>query len=260
MRKNKFLLGVTVLVYFFIFAPLVMIALTSFTTESYISFPPVGFSLKWYWKVFETKSFMDSFQLSIVVSTAATVLALLVGIPGAYALSRYHFRGKQFIKDLFFSPNMVPQVVVGFSLFVFIIVALRLNVRIALLVGLAVSVVTYAFRIVGASIDSLDFAIEEAGMSLGATRATVFFRVVLPNISSGIVSAFLLAFINAFNNVPLTIFLSGPGVVTLPVAMMNYIEYNYDPTVSALSVLMMLMSVLIMVVSEKLVRAGSRIG
>ncbi len=260
MRKNKFLLCVTILVYFFIFAPLVMIALTSFTTESYISFPPVGFSLKWDAKVFETKSFMDSFQLSVAVSTAATALALLVGIPGAYALSRYQFRGKQFIKDLFFSPNMVPQVVVGFSLFVFIIVFLRLNVRIALLVGLAVSVVTYAFRIVGASIDSLDFAIEEAGMSLGAPRATVFFRIVLPNISSGIVSAFLLAFINAFNNVPLTIFLSGPGVVTLPVAMMNYIEYNYDPTVSALSVLMMLMSVVIMVVSEKLVRAGSRIG
>lgn len=260
MKKGKFLLCVTALVYFFIFAPLVMIALTSFTTESYISFPPVGFSLKWYLKVFETKSFMDSFQLSVAVSTAATVLALLVGIPGAYALSRYNFRGKQFIKDLFFSPNMVPQVVVGFSLFVFIIVSLRLNVRIALLVGLAVSVITYAFRIVGASIDSLDFAIEEAGMSLGATRTTVFFRIVLPNISSGIVSAFLLAFINAFNNVPLTIFLSGPGVITLPVAMMNYIEYNYDPTVSALSVLMMLMSVVIMVVSEKLVRAGSRVG
>lgn len=260
MKKGKFLICATVLVYFFIFAPLVMIALTSFTTESYISFPPVGFSLKWYLKVFETKSFMDSFQLSVAVSTAATVLALLVGIPGAYALSRYNFRGKQFIKDLFFSPNMVPQVVVGFSLFVFIIVSLRLNVRIALLVGLAVSVITYAFRIVGASIDSLDFAIEEAGMSLGATRTTVFFRIVLPNISSGIVSAFLLAFINAFNNVPLTIFLSGPGVITLPVAMMNYIEYNYDPTVSALSVLMMLMSVVIMVVSEKLVRAGSRIG
>ena len=70
MRKNKFLLCVTILVYFFIFAPLVMIALTSFTTESYISFPPVGFSLKWYAKVFETKSFMDSLYYSVVVIRA----------------------------------------------------------------------------------------------------------------------------------------------------------------------------------------------
>ena len=115
---------------------------------------------------------------------------------------------------------------------------------------------TYAFRIVGASIESLDYAIEEAGMSLGASRLTVFFKIVLPNISSGIVSAFLLAFINAFNNVPLTIFLSGPGVTTLPVAMMSYIEYNYDPTVSALSVLLMIMSFAIMLVTEKLVKVG----
>mgnify|MGYP003377576642 CR=1 FL=1 len=91
-----------------------------------------------------------------------------MGIPGAYALSRYNFKGKKLIKDLFFSPNMVPQVVCGFALFTFIIVRLRLSVRVALLVGLAISVVTYAFRIVGASIESLDYAIEEAGMSLAA--------------------------------------------------------------------------------------------
>ena len=255
-RKNYFLLFMVVLVYFFIFAPLILIALTSFTTESYIGFPPVGFSLKWYENVFSNQTFIDAFKLSFLISTAATVIALLVGIPGAYALSRYNFKGKKLIKDLFFSPNMVPQVVCGFALFTFIIVRLRLSVRVALLVGLAISVVTYAFRIVGASIESLDYAIEEAGMSLGASRLTVFFKIVLPNISSGIVSAFLLAFINAFNTVPLTIFLSGPGVTTLPVAMMSYIEYNYDPTVSALSVLLMIMSFAIMLVTEKLVKVG----
>ncbi len=255
-RKNTFLIFMVGLVYFFIFAPLVLIALTSFTTESYIAFPPVGFTLDWYSKVFANKTFISSFKLSFTISLAATSIALLVGVPGAYALSRNSFRGKKFIKDLFFSPNLVPQVVLGFALFTFIIVRLRLNVQAALLLGLAISVVTYAFRIVGASIESLAYASEEAAMSLGANRLTVFFRIVLPNISSGIVSAFLLAFINAFNNVPLTIFLSGPGVVTLPVAMMSYIEYNYDPTVSALSVLLMLMSLVIMLVSEKLVKSG----
>ncbi len=168
----------------------------------------------------------------------------------------FNFKGKRIIKDLFFSPNMVPQVVLGFALFSYVIVLLGLNVRIALLLGLTVSIITYTFRIIGASIDGLDYAIEEAGMSLGASRITVFFKIVLPNISAGIVSAFLLAFINAFNNVPLTVFLSGPGVVTLPISMMNYIEYNYDPTVSALSVLLMLMSVVIMFATEKIVRAG----
>lgn len=128
-RKNYFLLFMVVLVYFFIFAPLILIALTSFTTESYISFPAVGFSLKWYENVFSNQTFIDAFQLSFLISTAATVIALLVGIPGAYALSRYNFKGKKLIKDLFFSPNMVPQVVCGLPCFTFIIVRLRLSVR-----------------------------------------------------------------------------------------------------------------------------------
>ncbi len=256
MKKSKFQLLMVILVYFFIFAPLLLIAMTSFTEESYISFPPHGFSLRWYEKVFSTKSFLESFKLSFTISIGATLIALLVGIPGAYAVSRFQFKGKRLIKDLFFSPNLIPQVVVGFALFTFIIVRLRLNVTVALLTGLTVSVVTYAFRTVGAGIDRFDYAIEEAAMSLGANRVTVFFKIVLPNISSAILSAFLLAFINAFNNVPLTIFLSAPGMVTLPVAMMNYIEYNYDPTVSALSVLLMIMSLLIMLISEKIVRGG----
>lgn len=255
-KKYKVLLFITILVYFFLLAPLAMVAATSFTTESYISFPPKGFTLMWYQKVFQNESFGESFKLSLAISFSATFIALLVGVPGTYALNRLNFKGKKLIKDLFLSPNLIPNIVTGFALFVFIIVQLQLNVKVALLVGLAVSVMTYSFRIVGASLERLDYAIEEAAMSLGANRFRVFLRIVLPNISSGIISAFLLAFISAFNNVPLTVFLSGPGVVTLPVAMMSYIEYYYDPTVSALSVLLMFVSLSIMLVSEKIVKAG----
>ena len=73
-------------------------------------------------------------------------------------------------------------------------------------------------------------------MSLGCKKSQTFFKVVLPNITSGVMAAFMLAFINSFNNVPVSMFLTGPGVSTLPITMMNYVEYNYDPTVSALSV------------------------
>lgn len=255
-KKHKFLLIITLAVYFFLLAPLAMVAATSFTTDSYISFPPKGFTVMWYRKVFENESFGDAFKLSLTISLAATFISLLVGIPGTYALNRLNFKGKKLIKDIFLSPNLIPNIVTGFALFVFIIVQLQLNVRVALLVGLAVSVMTFSFRIVGASLEHLDYSIEEAAVSLGANRFIVFMRIVLPNISSGIISAFLLAFISAFNNVPLTVFLSGPGVVTLPVAMMSYIEYYYDPTVSALSVLLMSMSMIIMLISEKIVKAG----
>lgn len=251
-RKHPFLAVVTLLVYLFIFAPLVIVVLTSFNAGEYVAFPPEGFSLKWYKAVFENAGFMESFALSMKVSVLATLLSLLVGVPGAYAVSRNNFPGKRFIKDLFFAPNFVPAVVLGFSLYILVVVQLRQRIEVALLASLAVSVITYTFRMVGTGIDKFDYSIEEAALSLGATRLTVFFKVVLPNISSSIMSAFLMAFISAFNNVALTRFLTGPGVVTLPVNMMSYLEFHYDPSISALSVLLMFMSLAVIILSEKL--------
>lgn len=251
-RKHVFLAVFTLLVYLFIFAPLVIVVMTSFNAGEYVAFPPKGFSLKWYLAVFQNSSFMESFVLSLKVSTLATFLSLLVGVPGAYAVSRNQFPGKRIVKDLFFAPNFVPAVVLGFALYILVVVQLRQSIELALLAGLAVSVITYTFRMVGTGIDKFDYSIEEAAMSLGATRSLVFFRIVLPNISSSIISAFLMAFISAFNNVALTRFLTGPGVVTLPINMMAYLEFHYDPSISALSVLLMFMSLIIIFVSEKI--------
>ena len=250
-QKHTFLALFTLLVYLFIFAPLVIVVMTSFNAGEYVAFPPEGFSLRWYLSVFRNESFMESFALSIKVSLLSTVLSLLVGVPGAYAVSRSQFRGKRLIKDLFFAPNFVPAVVLGFALYIMVVVQLRQKIEFALLVGLAVSVITYTFRMVGTGIDKFDYSIEEAAMSLGATRTRVFFTILLPNISSSMISAFLMAFISAFNNVALTRFLTGPGVVTLPINMMSYLEFHYDPSISALSVLLMFMSLIIIFVSEK---------
>lgn len=243
---------ITLLVYLFIFAPLVIVVMTSFNAGEYVAFPPQGFSLKWYAAVFQNESFMDSFVLSMKISILATLLSLVVGVPGAYAVSRSQFPGRRFVKDLFFAPNFVPAVVLGFALYILVVVQLRLSIELALLAGLAVSVITYTFRMVGTGIDKFDYAIEEAAMSLGAGRVTVFFQVLLPNITSSIMGAFLMAFISAFNNVALTRFLTGPGVVTLPINMMSYLEFHYDPSIAALSVLLMFMSLIIIFLSEKI--------
>lgn len=109
----------------------------------------------------------------------------------------------------------------------------------------------YIIRVVGSSLEQFDFSIEEAAWSLGCNKVQAFFKVVLPNITSGISAAFMLAFINSFNNIPVSMFLKGPGISTLPTTLMNYIEYNYDPTVSAVSVLLMLATIVIMFIVEK---------
>ncbi|MEG0307495.1 MAG: ABC transporter permease [Clostridium sp.] len=251
MKKNKTLTLFVFLVYIFLFAPLIIIALTSIGTESYIAFPPKGFSLQWFANIFKSKSFMDTMGTSFFISIVATFTALLIGMPAAYGLSRMNFKGKGVIKNFFFSPLIIPGIVVGFSLFQFLIVKLQLSIYISLFIGHTLVIIPYIIRVVGSSLEVFDYSIEEASMSLGCTKFKTFFMVVMPNITSGIIAAFMLAFINSFNNVPVSIFLTGPGVSTLPITMMSYVEYNYDPTVSALSVLLMLITVGIMFIVEK---------
>lgn len=251
MKKNKVLTVFVILTYIFLFAPLIIIAMTSIGTENYIAFPPKGFSLKWFITVFESQSFIKSMGTSFVISGIATLAALIIGMPAAYGLSRFNFKGKALVKSFFFSPLIVPGIVVGFSLFQFLLVKLNLSVYMSLFIGHTLVIVPYIIRVIGSSLEVFDYSIEEAAMSLGCKKSLTFFKVVLPNITSGVMAAFMLAFINSFNNVPVSMFLTGPGVSTLPATMMNYVEYNYDPTVSALSVLLMLLTIGIMFVVEK---------
>lgn len=251
MRKNKVLFIFSLLVFAFLFIPLLIIVVTAFGEAATITFPIKGFSFKWFANVFQSDAFMDSLVLSGKLALYATLVALLVGIPAAYAISRFQFKGKKLLKSFFLSPTIVPGVVVGYSIFQFVVLKLQMPVFQGLLLGHFLVVLPYIIRVVGSSLEQFDFSIEEAAWSLGCDKVRAFFKVVLPNITSGISAAFMLAFINSFNNIPVSMFLKGPGISTLPTTLMNYIEYNYDPTVSAVSVLLMLATIVIMFVVEK---------
>ena len=251
MRKNKLLTAFALLVFVFMIAPLIIITVTAFGEGSAITFPIKSFSVKWFVNVFALKSFRISFLTSLEIALLATLIALLVGIPAAYALARSGMKGKGFLKSVFLSPTIVPGIVIGFVLYQFLVLALRIPVFVGLLAGHFMVTLPYVIRVVGSSLDQFDFSVEEAAWSLGCTKTGAFFRVVLPNITSGISAAFMLAFINSFNNIPVSMFLSGPGVSTFPATLMNYIEYNYDPTVSAVSVILMAVTVLLMVIVDK---------
>jgi putative spermidine/putrescine transport system permease protein len=194
---------------------------------------------------------LESFKLSLIVGLLATILALLVGVPASYALARYTVKGKNLIKSFFLSPTVIPGIVVGYTLFQFIVVALGLPVFQGLLIGHFLISLPYIIRVVGSSMDQLDYSIEEVAWTLGCTRFRAFMQIVLPNVSSGIFAAFMLAFVNSFNNVPVSMFLSGPGVTMLPTSLLSYMEYNYDPTVSAISVMLMLLTIGLMYLIEK---------
>lgn len=251
MKKNRWLTVYAAIVFAFLMIPLLIITVTAFGGGSAITFPIDSFSVKWFVNVFMIKSFRSSFLTSIEVALLATMIALLVGIPAAYALARSGMKGRGILKSVFLSPTIVPGIVIGFILYQFLILTFRLPVLISLLAGHFMVTLPYVIRVVGSAMEQFDFSIEEAAWSLGCEKRKAFFRVVLPNVTSGISSAFMLAFINSFNNIPVSMFLTGPGVSTFPATLMNYIEYNYDPTVSAVSVLLMAATVIIMVIVDK---------
>ena len=251
MRKNKWLMMLAIVVFLFLFLPLIIIVVTSFGTEAIITFPIKGFTIDWYIMALTSKAFMSSLQLSLIIGVVATLIALIVGIPSAYVLSRDRFKGKKFLNAFFLSPTLIPGIVVGYSIFQMIVVNLRLPIIPGLIIGHFLISVPYVIRVVGSSMEQVDVSIEEAAWALGCTKKRAFVTVLLPNIASGIFAAFMLAFVNSFNNVPVSMFLSGPGVTMLPTTLLSYMEFNYDPSVSALSVILMFVTIGVMIVIEK---------
>ena len=250
-RKSRALSIFASLVYFFILAPLVIIVATSFGPDKALAFPPQGFSLKWMAKIFTVDMFRKTFLISMQISIIGTIMALIMGIPAAYALSRYDFKGKNFLNGIFLSPVLIPGIVLGFSLLKYLVIFSKLPVYSSLLIGHTIITMPYIIRVISSSLSSFDYSIEEASVSLGANKIKTFFMIVLPNIRSGVIAAFILAFINSFNNVPISVFLTGPGVSTLPIQMLIHVEYNFDPTIAALSVVLMAMTAILMFIIEK---------
>jgi putative spermidine/putrescine transport system permease protein len=235
----------------FLIGPFLIIIFAGLSAGSSLSFPPDGLSLKWYLAVFEVESFRKSFVLSMFLAIGGTLTALLLGVPAAYALSRYKLPFGETIKMIVAAPIIVPGIIVGLALLRYLVVPLDFTVTMALFLAHTALVLPYAVRVVGASLQNLRSDMEEAAVLLGCSRLGAFRRVVLPNIQGGILAAFILGFVTSFNQVPVSLFLSGPGVRTLPIDMLAYMEITYDPSVAALSALLAFLSIGIVLIAER---------
>ncbi|RVV97708.1 ABC transporter permease [Mesobaculum littorinae] len=236
----------------FLIGPFVIICFAGLSAGESLAFPPEGLSLRWVIRVFEIESFRSSFALSLALGIGATLFALILGIPAAYALARYDVPGGEAIRNVLTAPIIVPGIIVGLALLRHLVIPSGLGVRLALFLAHSALLIPYAVRVVSASLENLRPDIEEAAILLGTSRIGAFLRVTLPNIRNGIMAAFIIGFITSFNEVPASLFLTGPGVATLPVDMLLYMEFNFDPSIAALSGLLALMSLTVVLVAERL--------
>ena len=250
-RIHPLLILFTVLVYIFLAGPLIIVFGASVSDTTYLTFPPQGFSLRWFENIFEISAFRRTIVTSLELAFLATGLALLVGIPAAYALNRYRIQLPTWLSTVFVLPILVPEIVFGFSLLKSVAVGASAPIFVALLIGHTLIVLPYCVRVISASLASFDFSIEEAAISLGSPPVKTFFTIVLPNVRSGVIAAFILAFITSINDVSTSLFLTGPGVSTLPIQILAHVEQFFDPTIASVSVLLMLLTIAVMAIVER---------
>ncbi|QTD45693.1 ABC transporter permease [Ottowia testudinis] len=236
-RNGPFALAFNALVVLFMLAPMVIVCIVAFTPESTLTIPTRDFSLRWFRAVFAHPNFMTSFWNSVWLALASASIATAVSVPAAIALTRYDFRARGFLNALFLSPLLVPHLVLGVAL-------LRMFTLIGgtgsfgwLVLAHSLVVTPYALRLVVAALVGFDRSAEHAAQSLGARPATVFTRITLPMILPGVSGGWLLAFINSFDEVTMSIFVTSPATVTLPVRMYMYATESIDPLMAAVSAL-----------------------
>lgn len=230
--------------------PLVVIISVSFTETAYLRFPPEGFSLEWYRVFLRDPSYIGSIWLSAYLALSATAGALVLGVPAALVISRVEFPGRGAVAAFFLSPLVLPVIVIGAAILQLASALGFARTFWAMLAGHIVIVLPYIVRTTLASLTGMRKAFEEAAQDLGARPMTVFYQVTLPQIKPGIVARSIFAMIISWINVELSIFNTTAHLLPLPVKLFNYIQYNVDPSIAAVSAATIYVAIVVVVVMD----------
>ncbi len=244
----------------YLLTPLIFVTWLAFFRQEIPSFPPEGYSLHWFAAIFDEPKFVSGFTLSFQVGALATAIGLLLGVPAALCVTRFQFKMRAPLASLLLLPLIVPGVVLGTAMYVFHVnLENTLDVDVlgtfyALVAGHVVIVMPWVVRLVTTSLAGVDRTTEEAAQNLGATAWVTFWRITLPAIRPGIVAGALFGFVTSFGNLELSLFLVAPGHTTLPIVILQYLEWKIDPTIAAVSVVQILLIAIAMLITDRYVK------
>ncbi|MGE0811879.1 MAG: ABC transporter permease [Vicinamibacterales bacterium] len=232
-----FALLVTAL-YLFLLAPIVVVVPLSFSGDTYLAFPPESWSLRWYGAMFQHEGLAGAFRVSLGLAALVTTLALACGLPAAYALARGTFPGRDVLLAVFTAPLLLPSVILGLALLLTFSGWGLLGTYPGVALAHLVLCTPYVVRIMATALTTLPPGVEEAAASLGAAPFTVFRRVTAPLVAPAVVASAALSFLISFDEVVVSLFVTGPRLTTLPVEIFNYVDTRTDPLVAAVSVVL----------------------
>jgi putative spermidine/putrescine transport system permease protein len=252
-RGSRIVLGVVVTaIYVFLLAPVAIIVFSSFNPTEANTFPPTGFSFRWYAKFVESERFVSSFRFSLWLAIVAAVAATMIGFVTAYGLVRCWQRGRGVVQSLTMLPMMVPHLLISISLLLALMVVPVPELAV-LIVGHVLICLPFVIACIVASLEGIDPQLELAALTLGASRPRALWEVVVPLVAPGLLSALLFAFMVSFGDVYIALFLSGPGRTTLPIEIFAYMQWESTPVVAAITTIQILLIIGLGLVIERLV-------
>lgn len=250
----KWLGAYVALVLLFLHLPLLILMAFSFNASRF-SVEWTGFTLAWFRGLADRPDILSGLRNSLVVGLASTVISTALGTALALALARHRFRGRRATESLLYLPLVTPEIVVGISLLIlFSAVGARLGIATIVIAHVAFSI-SFVTVVVRARLAGMDSQLEEAAMTLGAGPWRSFRRVTLPLIMPGVVAGALLAFTLSFDDYVITSFVAGSGSSTLPVVIYGMVRRNIDPTVNAVSTVVLVVTTILIYLSDRYARA-----
>ncbi|MFM1653633.1 ABC transporter permease [Brevibacillus sp. B_LB10_24] len=228
---------------FLMISPILVMMPLSFSSEVAFHFPPPDYSLKWYQKFLDNSTWVESLGRSLLVACCTAVVATLLGTMGALAVSRLNFPGKKIFVNLMIAPMIIPVIVVAIAMYYSFSNYSLTNSISGLVLAHSVLAIPIVFVTVSARLRGVDENLELAAQSLGSSPVGAFLRVTLPIIRTAVFASGLFAFITSLDEVVVSMFIAGAKAKTLPVAMWESMRTQVDPTIAAVSTLLIVATV-----------------
>ncbi|WP_426958667.1 ABC transporter permease [Muricoccus radiodurans] len=249
-----------VLMFIYLLAPVIMVIPMSFSGANSLVWPPPSWSTRWYAAILQDAEMAAALRNSLVLASIVTALSLTIGGAAAYALNRGRYPGREAMSALLTAPLLLPSIVLGLALLIIFVQLRLIGQWPGLVLAHLLITLPYAIRVLGTALATLPPAVEDAAASLGAPPGTVFRRITLPLMARGVVAAGAISFLVSFDEVVITLFVVGPQLNTLPVALYHYVERRTDPQVAAISVLLILFTLVLVLVMERAIGLRRTIG
>lgn len=256
MRRDavKIVLGAwTGIVLFFLFAPLIIVAIFSFNSSTISRFPLSGFTLAWYAKLLGDAALREALWHSLIVAFATVLISCSIGILAAVGIHRYGGRLAGFLRAFCLTPMMVPRLVIGIALLTFYnLIQIDLSL-LTVIAGHVVMTMPYVILIALARLVGFERTLEEAAWDLGASTATIFREIMVPFLKPAIIAAALMSFTLSFDEVVVTFFTTGREN-TLPMMIWSKLRFGITPEVNAIATITVVLSGLFAVIAELTLR------